>query len=104
MEKYEEEFDLLWLEVEMDKYYLSCSSGELDDNLAHAEEADNSHNVVRRATKKYRREKKNNPTQLGIYKTYVVQSHPTITTNIVREHELDEKLKEDSMRETIDAM
>ena len=66
-EKDEEAYDLLWLEAEMDKYCLSYSSGESDDNLAHAEEAKNPHNVARRATKKNRRIKKKNPTQTGVY-------------------------------------
>ena len=79
-EKDEEAYDLLWLEAEMDKYYLSCSSKESNDNLAQVEEAKNSHNVVRRATKKQQRAKKNNPAQMTAYKAFMVHSHPTITT------------------------
>jgi len=52
VEKDEEVYDLLWLEAEMDKYFLSYSSGELDDKLTHAKEAKETHNVARRATKK----------------------------------------------------
>ena len=61
-EKDEKAYDLLWLEAEMDKYCLSYSSGESNNNLAHAKEAKYPHNVARRATKKNKRIKRKNPT------------------------------------------
>ena len=51
----------------MDKYCLSYSSGESNNNLAHAEEAKYPQNVARRATKKNRRIKRKNPTQIGVH-------------------------------------
>ena len=103
-EKDEEAYDLLWLEAEMDKYCVSYSSEESDDNLAQTLETKNTHNVARRATKKERRAKRKNPTQVGVYRASMVPSHPTITTETMMEHELSEKVKEDSVGENIDAM
>lgn len=76
----EEAYDLLWLEVEMDKYFLSHFSGEFDDNVAHAKEVKNNHNVARRVTKKQWRSERNNPAHVGVYEACVVHSHPKIMT------------------------
>ena len=83
---------------------MSYSSGESEDNLAHAEEAKKTHNVARRATKKQRRATKNKPTHVGVYDASVVHSHPTITIETITEHELEEKLKENSVGKNIDAV
>jgi len=104
VEKDEEAYDLLWLEAKVEKYFLSYSIEDSYDNLAHLQEAKNTHNVARRTTKKHPKAKRNNLTQVGVYKTFVVHSHPMITIETMTKHKLDEKLKEDLVGENIDAM
>jgi len=67
MEEGENAYNLMWLEVDMDKYYESISNIDSKNNLARSYDAKNTHNVARRATSKERRARKNNSIQVGIY-------------------------------------